>query len=107
MTKRLGPAQRSTCVILAPSTQYPDLQRDSLTLGDDAKIVEFRFVVRGQFYHDSHDLVGSHLQSSPDLGFRRPFPGIVSNPAIRRDRSSEQLTRTQGITGTIPANRDR
>src|SRR5438105_938311 len=100
MTKRPGPAQRRTCVILAASSQDPDIQWDCLTLGNDAEIVQFRVVNRSHFYDDSPDRVGSHLQSSPDLGFRRPFPGVVSNPAIRRDRSSEQLTRTQGVTGT-------
>jgi hypothetical protein len=36
-------------------------------LGDDAEIVQFRVIVRGHFYHDSPDLIGSHLQSFPDF----------------------------------------
>ena len=55
---------------------------------------------RGYFHHDSPDLIGSHWQSSPDLGFRRPFLGVVANPAIPGDRSSEQLTCAKSIAGT-------
>ncbi len=41
---------------------------------------------RGHLNHDSLDLLGRHLESTPDLGFRRPLLSVVPNlePGVAR-----------------------